>query len=355
MGGLARMLAPGPDWDAELASLEAAGRADVYFDHRYLSLYLAPDERAEAFSFCEDGRRFLLPYLRRPIAAELCDAPCWDFETAYGYGGPVSDSDDPEFLARAWRAFDEHCRRTGLVVGFLRFHPLLENHRLAAYGRAEVSFNRHTVWLDLGQGPEDVWAGYAKDNQGRIRKAQRAGLVVERHQDAGSMAGFARVYRQCMRDLGADSLYFWGEDYFNRLAELGPARVRLYLATLEGRLVGGAVVLLGGPHAHYHLSAAYHQDRGLAPNNLLRHAVIADLLGGPWQRLHFGGGTTTDPQDSLFQFKQRFSRTLGDFYVARYVADPDARAALVERWARLYPEQAASHGRLALCHRFVGE
>ncbi len=356
MGALAlsrqgRIMGQGSEWDRVFAALGRAGLDDVYFDHRYVSLYCRAGESPEAFAYERGEHLFFFCYLRRPLDRWGLSGR-HDFETAYGYGGPLSTTSDPEFLAEAWAAFGEHARRSGLVAGFVRFHPLFENQRWAAGPELVVEYNCPVVYLSLDKSPERVWRDYPGDNRNKINKAKRLGVVVSAEQGAGALAAFAGLYHRRMAELGAHEDYLFGDAYFQAVAGLGAQRYRVHLARAEGELIGGALVLLSPRFVHYHLSACPMEYRRFAPNNILRHEVIGTYLGGEWEMIHFGGGRTESRDDPLLKFKQRFSPEEGSFYVGKYLADEQAYQGLCRQWREARPELAERYARRFLCYRY---
>lgn len=69
--------------DAILARLQ-----DLYFREEYVRLYETEKEKACCFVFQKDKSILLFPFLRREF--EYKEKTYYDFETAYGYGGPIS-------------------------------------------------------------------------------------------------------------------------------------------------------------------------------------------------------------------------------------------------------------------------
>ena len=66
------IISPGEEWDEYLDIFNGYGLNDIYFHYNYLNLYVDKDSPALIESF--------------------------DFETAYGYSGPISTFDGDEFL-----------------------------------------------------------------------------------------------------------------------------------------------------------------------------------------------------------------------------------------------------------------
>jgi len=140
------------EWNAYVKSFP---NWDVYYLCEYaISLMLHGD--GEPFLICyEDAyTRMCYVVMKNDIAASppfknnLPPDKYFDFETPYGYGGPLVDG---EFSAESYNQFAEQLNtfseKNSIVSQFIRFHPLLGNQTLFA----EVSENiymRDTVYID---------------------------------------------------------------------------------------------------------------------------------------------------------------------------------------------------------------
>ncbi len=344
-----RLIQDHGSWNRLLDGL--GGLADVYFRPAYAALYARPGDVNELFVFEQGGETFLLPWLVREIESQS-DRPLFDFETAYGYGGPLSTSDDAAFLAAAWEALVAHCRARGVVCGFIRFHPLLDNHRWAAHGAVTVIDDRQTVALTLSKDRDTVLAGYASETRRKVRKAEQAGVVVTGRADQAALEVFARLYETHMRELDAHEDYFFGDDYFRAIPSLGANSWRVYLAEREGEVLGGALILLSARWAHYHLSSSLKAYTAFGPNNLLRHAVTMDLLGGGRERLHYGGGRTAAADDSLLRFKAGYSPERTTFRFGKVMIDRAAYDSVCAGWAQDHPDLVERFGGRFLKYRY---
>jgi hypothetical protein len=340
-----RLVSDTGEWDAVLDRLAGHGLDDVYFRPAYAALY---GGGAELALYEDDGGLFALPWLVRPID----DTGLSDFETPYGYGGPLSTSDDPAFLGRAWTALAGHGRERGIVCGFVRFHPLLDNHRWVVPEAAQVVEDRQTVILSLAKDRDTVMAGYSSDTRRKVRKGEQAGVTVTARADPGSLAEFARLYDAHMRELEAHDDYFFGDEYFQAVAGLGDGAWRVYLAERQGEVLGGALILLSARWAHYHLSSSLRAFNAHCPNNMLRHAVTMDLLGSGRQALHYGGGRTSDPDDSLLRFKAGYSPERATFRFGKVMLDRPAYDRLCADWAARHPDQVERFGGRFLKYRY---
>lgn len=340
-------------WDNVMARFGGSGLDDIYFDHRYASLYARQNKIPRAFVY-EDGEAlFFLPMIISPIEGGG-NVQWYDFETVYGYSGPICRAGDVEFLTAAWQAFDAYCRSNRIVAGLFRFNPLIENHALAeAYPGVEVMLDRQTVYLDLDKEYRTVWDEYASDNRNRIRKAEKLGITLETKNDLSALRTFSDLYHGRMEELEADENYFFGAEYFEKIMDLGTERFRVLLAKAGGEVVGGAILLLSARFVHYHLSSTPRRYQKYAANNFLRDAAIKTFLGQGREKILFGGGRTAAADDSLLRFKERFSKTHLPFYIGRYVGDAAAYDGIRQEWKRNHPEMVAAYGNRVLCYRYV--
>lgn len=101
-------------------------KGDVFFTFEYCNLYKTTENSIEAFYYSLGGDIFFLPYIKAAIPG----TDFFDIETPYGYGGVLSNTSDKldeKFLEGAWSCFKEHCEKSEIMAGLIRFHPLI-NH-----------------------------------------------------------------------------------------------------------------------------------------------------------------------------------------------------------------------------------
>ena len=194
----------------------------------------------------------------------------------------------------------------------MRFHPLLQNESF--YG-GEVIPNRLTVWIDLTI--SDLLASYETRARTTIRKAIKNGLTIEWHSGPQRAAWFTQFYQAAMREIGADELYLFPEEYFYQLLAWGQSRLAVCL--YENQPVAAAIFLIGSEVMEYHLSAANVTAKRFGGTNLLLHE--AALLGqaNHCRRLFLGGGADQMADNSLLRFKAGFSPNRPEFKIGKYV------------------------------------
>ncbi|MHB1099939.1 MAG: hypothetical protein ACYCZR_10330, partial [Burkholderiales bacterium] len=193
------------DFDSAVDAFENA------FDNSLQSPYLHPcyvvaDAKRDDtlspvfFVFEEGGNAFYYAFHTSPVPHQ----PIRDIQSPYGYGGPISNSEDEGFLTRAWSAFHLWCRENSVLTEFVRFHPLLDNSRFFS---EKVLSDRETVWIDLSE--KDLLSTYSTRARTTIRKAQKNDLKVEWWKPEDFAHMFSRFYLDHMQSLNADSYYYF--------------------------------------------------------------------------------------------------------------------------------------------------
>jgi ribosomal protein S18 acetylase RimI-like enzyme len=327
-----------PAWDDWLTDVPR----DIYHTEGYHSYSRGSGEGEPFLLVVGDRRRGLAwPYLLRQVSEveHLAGSRATDVTSVYGYSGPLAWGCSPgdPFLAEAWSEVVGTWRSQGVVSAFTRFHPLLGNERLmsglpapcdepAAPG--PVSTIGRTVSIDLTIGEEAARAEYSESLRRQLRNYRAAGLTTTLDENWADIATFARLYHETMARNGATDYYFFDTSDFLRLRELVGGCVYLFVTRL-GDTVGAA-----GLFTEYqgivqeHLVAADQAMAHISPYKVL----IDDVRAWARQRgnsvLHLGGGRGAR-EDSLFDFKSRFSHRRHPFYTGRWVLDPKTCGELV--------------------------
>ncbi len=251
-----------------------------------------------------------------------------DASSPYGYGGPMSSSDDPEFLAAAWTAYQDWMREQRVAVEYVRFHPLLVNER--HYGGHVVN-NREVVSVDLRG--VNVAADYPPRLRQTLKKAETAGLVYEEQSLKGESETFGAFHRAAIRQMQTDPFYLFGDDYFQLLADSGLAKLGICRHPGNDGWLAAGLFLDGAGVREYHLAATNEAGRKLgAPSFALHHAAqAAQRLG--MRQLYLGGGTDASSENALLFFKGSFSRTRLMYRTGWHVFDGAAYDELKQRFA----------------------
>lgn len=337
-------LSDSQEWKGFFAKMPSP-QSDVYFWPEYYSLYHNyGDGEAQCFVFEKNGELAIYPFLKNSIKTlgYQLDKEYYDIQGAYGYNGLISTTEDAVFIADFWKEFDAYCQENDIIAEFMRFHPVLNNQRLAS-SQMKTFYSRHTVALDLID--DDIWMHQiSSKNRNMIRKAEKEGVIIVESDDYET---FRKLYDGTMTDLHAEDFYFFPPSYYEEYKQTFKDKSLLCLAILAGKVIAGSMFMFSDDYAHYHLSARDRDYSRYAANNLILWYGIrkAKERGCKW--FHFGGGTTGEDDDSLLKFKKEFSKTLCEFWIGKRVHNQKVYDKIVEQWKTKYPE-SYEHNRVKL-------
>lgn len=332
-------------WDSVLEEFPPE-KKDIYYSEGYVRLYEDDESKALCIICREEGNVLLMPFLRKRI----CDF--FDFETAYGYGGPIVNTESREWTDRALAEMCNCFEREKYICGFIRFHPLLRNNTYCQKGICVIP-DRHTVVMDLSVEEEGIWkTQISSKNRNMIRKAEKLGLKYLAEYDFASINEFAILYKETMDRLGADGFYYFDEGYYREYIREMSGRGFLGTVRLGGKLLGAALFMYTGPYGHYHLAGSDRTYNGYGINNFLLWNTARELKKQGVEQFHLGGGTGASTDDSLFKFKRSFSRIEKDFYIGKCIFNAEAYEEICREWEREHTGLVPVYGNRLLKYRY---
>lgn len=336
-------------WDEFLDSFPQEMK-DIYFAEEYVKLYESATEQAECFVCREDDKVLLFPFLVR--AFWFNGKQYKDFETAYGYGGPVYNCNDMEFVVRALVAFKTYCSENNYVAGFVRFHPLLQNQEgFETIGR--LLAERKTVAINLNQTMEEVWSNEIHSkNRNVIRKAEKAGCQFIVDDQYEHLREFINLYDSTMDKLSADGFYYFDDAYYDNLKRGITNSFLGCVKNAEGEIISAAIFMYSGPYGHYHLSGSDKNQLAISPNNFMLWKAAGELQKRGVKCFHLGGGTNSDEENTLFKFKCKFSKDTCQFYIGKLVFTPEVYEAICADWEAKNPDKAEQYKHHLLKYKY---
>lgn len=318
------------NWDLYLSKIPL-NKQDIYYTREYYKMYeLNGDGCGKLFVFIEDEDKIgIYPFMQKKIQGYKLKEDYYDIETAYGYGGPITNCDEKIFIDKFEKSFLEYCKENNIIAEFVRFHPLLKNQKIFNTN-IDILHNRTTVWLDLTKGIEKIWSEDIKSkNRNMIRKAEKSGLSVEVGKD---LDNFKKIYNLTMEKVDADKYYYFNNNYYENIKENND--YMLLNVKKDNVVIASAIFMKYGEYMHYHLAGSVKEYLKYAPNNiLLWEAIKYSCLNG-YKKFHFGGGITNDPEDSLFKFKSSFSKDHADFYIGKRIHNQEIYNYLINEWKK---------------------
>ncbi|MDH6525570.1 hypothetical protein [Polynucleobacter sphagniphilus] len=290
--------------------------SDPYFSDRYASAYLHRLEGESLFSFIYSSglEVFKSLSIKRPLPKEvskLFEREYFDLQTAYGYGGYYSNSNDSNFIKSAVKALNERCQKESIIAEFIRFHPF---NNISKFKEIELDFmsvDRQTVFIDLTKSKTQRWSEYSPTTRNILRKSELSLEIIE----TNDLDSFIRIYYEAMAKNNASTEYFFKRQYFEKL--LAMPQVKLFCVRNATSIINMSFMMFGETIAHYHLSANVAEYVNLGGNYFLIDR-LCDFIKEKFPNItgmHLGGGRTKSKEDSLFKFKKKFSKIETNFVI----------------------------------------
>ena len=255
---------------------------DVYYRRDYAQIAAVVEHGVAQVLETEDA---LFPVVLRNGGREVTNP--------YGYGGALAVDEEAGRRFYAW--YGDWCRENGIATSFVRFHPLLRNHRYA-----DPPFDVEPVAGSVSWRLEgELFQGMHAHHRRVVRKAQRLGIEVSVTEAPGDLEPFVRLYVQTMDRNEAASFYYFPSEYWRGLEG------RDWVVLLEG---GDAAILCFAtpPWLHYQFGATADDARGTGASHLL---MLSAALWGQergFEQFHLGAGLRGGG-GPLLEWKRRFA------------------------------------------------
>lgn len=140
--------------------------------------------------------------------------------------------------------------------------------------------------LELGRGFDALWTdAFSSRSRNSCRKAANAGIEVARRRDPGAIDLYYELYAAASKAWG------YGEPPYPRALFHGllvSDHAELWLASLEGRVIAGALMLEGSDDLFYWSGALDREFQGVAPSNAIIEAAIRSACERGLRYFDFG-------------------------------------------------------------------
>lgn len=299
---------------------------DIYYLSEYAdTLRLHGDGDPLLIDFSDQKDRFCYVVMRRDISDDprfkgyIESGKYFDFESPYGYGGPLCDNHISEESQNAFlRDIIDYATEYGVVSQFVRFHPLLSNHEILPRV-FDTRYLHQTIYIDTSS-VELIMTNMDSKNRNMVRKAEKNGVTIVR-KPIEAFYDFVPIYEETMLKDNADDYYFFGEEYFKKQIDLKD-NACIFYAIREESPIAAAIMYYNDKYMHYHLAGTHTEYRKYAPSNLLLYKAACWASERGIKQFHLGGGIVED--DNLFGFKKQFNKNGRlPFYIGRTVFNQD--------------------------------
>ncbi|HUT74101.1 MAG TPA: FemAB family XrtA/PEP-CTERM system-associated protein [Armatimonadota bacterium] len=193
------------------------------------------------------------------------------------YGGPLADTE----TARHALLSDAIELAKDLRVEYLELRS-----REPMDDRFSSLSHKETYEIDLTPGRDAIWRLLKASVRNKVRKASKLGVTVSQGKDL--LPEFYRCFSRNMRDLGTPVL---GLHFFEQVLRRFPRESHVFVASREGRPVGGKFVMAWRGIMHFIWASSLRQMLSCAPNDLLNWRAIEYACEQQMTRCDFGRST----------------------------------------------------------------
>ena len=296
---------------------------DIYFKSAYARLY------GEVFCFEYKENDKILKVVANKF--RIKDTEYFDIQSPYGYGGFASNTNDDLFLQNAFKVLKQRCLKEKIIAFFIRFHPFDRN--LKAYEK-RLNFFKKDRKISIVNTSQNAFKDYSSRMKSYINKGKKE-LCIEFAKRSENKA-FKELYDETMRRNNASEFYFFNEKYFENLYDFSEYLV--LKASLKGEILSYASFFLNENFSYYHLSANSLKSNA---NALLLDFFFNLALEKGSKFCILGGGLKDD--DTLCEYKQKFSKLYGYFYIGGLVTNE-----------KIYKELSKENAKFFLSYRYGG-
>lgn len=295
---------------------------DIYFDENYGKLY-EKIENGTSIVFKHESElgKIQHQFIKREIPIHTNNDTYFDIVSPYGYGGPIiiETSDRDALVAEFEKKFKEYCQEKNIVSEFIRFHPVIQNNKdfETIY---DVDGIRNTVGTNLKDFDDPFQAEFSRSCRKNVRRALRNDVSFKITEKPDDIKSFLEIYYSTMDRNSAQNYYYFDEEYFNKNLEYFKDNLLIVEAIYEEKTIAMGFYYIYNEYIHTHLSGTLSEYLKLSPAYVLRYALTQWGKEQGYHLIHHGGGTTNDPEDSLFKFKKQFgNNTEFEFHIGKKV------------------------------------
>ena len=299
------------EWDEYLEKIDTR---DVQYSCNYIKLFADYEQGQGLLCIYEDENGLVYyPFIKKSID----NTKYFDITGPYGYGGPLYKviKNQYELIKEFRKEFDKYCNENNIISEFIRFHPLLDNHKYLQE-HLEVLEIKKIVYIDLTKSEEEIFSNYKSSNRRAIKKALRE--TVEVFKDNNKFQDFKEIYENTMDRNNAMDYYYFNDSFFKKINSTMINNINYYYSQREDKIISTELVLYSSDFAHSYLGGTLSEFFQYRPNNLLKHEIILDCKNRGIKYFILGGGYSAN--DGLFNYKLTFNPMgIRSFYIGKKI------------------------------------
>lgn len=297
---------------------------DIYFDENYGKLY-EESEHGKAYIFrleTENGS-IVNQFIKREIPLKINNEVYYDIVTPYGYGGPyIEKYSNKELLLKDYKhAFMAFCKDNNIVAEFVRFHPIYKNYKDFKDIYIE-SFNRYTLGTNLKDYEDPIKSEFSKHTRKTIKSILNLGVSFKMIENPTEkdLDEFKRIYYLNMKRKEAADYYYFPDEYFDNILKFYSNKVIIAESIYKDKVIAAGLYFTTANTIHAHLSGTDTEYLYLSPAYILKYGTVIWGKNKGYDFVHYGGGTSSSEDDTLYLFKSKFSKnTKFEFWIGKKV------------------------------------
>jgi hypothetical protein len=318
---------------------------DPHYLPNYLKIYEEMDEGEPQRQFGGEGFLFvygdrnnyiIYPFIKRPIFESERIGPhlLFDVSPPYGYGGPLASIQNSELSDELWANFfyswHQYCNKNNIVSEFARLHPIFRNHEnIMNYSDGVILKRGKLVYLDLELPEETILKNMSSSRRQNI-KAATSNIKYEYNSSLEMKYAdiFYELYVVTMKRNEAEAKYLFSRRFFEKVFNNLDSCCTFDYVKYENTICSGCLCLFYGQNAYLFLQASNTTSSSAYANVFLVYKTLTMLKNRGFKTFVLGGGVSS-MEDSLFQYKYRFSQLTLDSYVYNKIHINEAYEKLV--------------------------
>ena len=310
---------------------------DIYYTPEYVNLYVDDYTLGLLFTFEDSCQSWIMPILKKRILFDLDKKKkLFDTRSPYGFGGPLSTSDDRKFIERANFAFDKWCLKENILTCLTKFNPIIQNEKWFI-GKKEKFLDRATLSIDL-KNINTTQNFFSSKINNLIRKVKKNGIEICQVSLVQNLEKFIKIYLDSMNNKKVSKFYHFNDRYFKELAKITDRDGWFIAAKLNENIIAGSIFLNYKRRSIYHLSATQGFNKYPGVSNAIIHKATELAIKNLYLSINLGGGNSAKLDDSLYLFKKKMSNNKNNFYIDEKIIDLVAYNSIVKKWKNKFPK-----------------
>jgi hypothetical protein len=303
---------------------------DIYYQPEFLELEASLiNGEYEIFTLTnklEDV--FIYPYLKVSFEGEF--SKYIDLVSPYGYAGPFCNN--PSFFKFSEDEFIKYAKTQNVVSEFVRYH-FLYNRELQFSRIIKNEANRTIVAYNLSKSWDDIWSNdVVMNNRNYVRKLEKEGYKFEISDSPKDLSEFIELYYQTMKHTNASDFFYFKEQYFNQLFKALRNKVMFSRIVKDGITYSATIMFVSGSIVQLFLNCRNLKFPKISATGPLYINTAKWAKEQGLKILNIGGGNTNLPDDDLFKFKKKLSKTYYTFYIGKRIINNEIYQLLIKKY-----------------------